>query len=98
MVYLHRSICDTLPLDNPKTYLHLALPYITWGLIWDLKNKIQREIPIEIFYELSVSQFSKYKQWRKVLSLKKGKISNSQKKDNFAFSFKNHQIQTSGMS
>ena len=22
-------ICDTLPQDNPKTYPHLALPYIT---------------------------------------------------------------------
>ena len=24
-------ICDTLPLDNPKTHLHTALPYITRG-------------------------------------------------------------------
>ena len=29
MVHLHISICDTLPLDNPKTHLYLALPYIT---------------------------------------------------------------------
>ena len=35
--------CDTLPLDNPKTHPHLVLLYITWGLIWDLKNKIQRD-------------------------------------------------------
>ena len=35
--------CNTLPLDNSKTYSHLALPYITWGVIWDLKNKIQRD-------------------------------------------------------
>ena len=39
MVDLHISICDTLPLDNPKTHLHLALPYITWGLVKDSKNK-----------------------------------------------------------
>ena len=25
------------------TYSHPALLYITWGLIWDLKNKIQRD-------------------------------------------------------
>ena len=43
------NICVTLPLDNPKTHSHLALPYIKWGLIWDLKNKIQSEIPIEHF-------------------------------------------------
>ena len=40
-IYIY--ICNTLPLDNPKTHSHLALPYITWGLIWDLKNKIQRD-------------------------------------------------------
>ena len=26
-------------LDNSKTYSHPALPYITWGLIWDSKIK-----------------------------------------------------------
>ena len=36
-------VCDTLPLDNPKTHSHLALLHITWGLIWDFKNKIQRD-------------------------------------------------------
>ena len=25
----HIYMCDTLPLDNPKIYSHLALPYIT---------------------------------------------------------------------
>ena len=40
---IHIYICDTLPLDNLKTHSHLALPYITWGLIQDLKNKIQRD-------------------------------------------------------
>ena len=44
----NKYIYDTLPLDNPKTHSHLALLYITWGLIWDLKNKY-REIPIENF-------------------------------------------------
>ena len=29
MVHLHISTCDTLPLDNLKAHLHLALPYIT---------------------------------------------------------------------
>ena len=36
----HMCICDTLPLDNPK--IHTALPYITEGLIWDLKIKKER--------------------------------------------------------
>ena len=36
----------TLPLDKPKIHLHTALPYITWGLVWDLK--IKKEIPIEV--------------------------------------------------
>ena len=40
---VHQYTCDTLPLDNSKTYLHPALPYITWGLIWDLKNKTERD-------------------------------------------------------
>ena len=44
--YIYIYICDTLPLDNPKIHLHTALPYITWGLIQDLK--IKKEIPIEI--------------------------------------------------
>ena len=34
--YIH----DPIPLENPKN--HTALPYITWGLVWDLKNKIER--------------------------------------------------------
>ena len=29
-----------MPLDNPKN--HIALPYITWGFIQNLKNKIER--------------------------------------------------------
>ena len=39
-------VCDTLPLDNLKIHLHIALPYITWGLVQVLK--IKKEIPIEI--------------------------------------------------
>ena len=38
--YTKDNICDPIPLDNPKN--HTALPYITWGLIWDLKNKKDR--------------------------------------------------------
>ena len=32
-------MCNTLPLDNSKTYSHPALLYITWGFIWDSKIK-----------------------------------------------------------
>ena len=38
--------CNTLPLDNSKTYSHPALPYITWGLILD--SKIRREESLEL--------------------------------------------------
>ena len=34
------NICDPIPLDNLKK--HTALPYIIWGLIWDIKNKTER--------------------------------------------------------
>ena len=43
-----KHICNTIPLDNPKAYIHIGLPYITWGLIMD--PKIKKEIPIENFY------------------------------------------------
>ena len=36
-------ICDTLPLDNSKTYSHPALLYITWGLLWDSKRVKEEE-------------------------------------------------------
>ena len=50
MVHLYKLlICNPIPLDNPKN--HTALPYITWGLIWDLK--IKKEIPTEIKSEES---------------------------------------------
>ena len=39
-------ICNTLPLDNSKTYSHPALPYITWGLIQD--SKIRKEESLEL--------------------------------------------------
>ena len=39
-------ICDTLSLDNSKTYSHPALPYITWGLIGD--SKIRKEESLEL--------------------------------------------------
>ena len=42
VVHLHIYICDTLPIDNPKIYLHTALLYITWGLIQDFKIKKER--------------------------------------------------------
>ena len=40
--YINDNIHDPIPLDNLKN--HTVLPYITWGLIWDLKGK---EIPVE---------------------------------------------------
>ena len=45
--YKSYYICDPIPLDNPKN--HIALPYITWGLIQDLKNK--KEILPQIKFE-----------------------------------------------
>ena len=38
--------CDTLPLDNSKTYSHPVLPYITWGLVWD--SEIRKEESLEL--------------------------------------------------
>ena len=38
--YINYPICNLVPLDNTKN--HLALPYITWGHIRDLKNKTDR--------------------------------------------------------
>ena len=35
--YTSNNIHDPIPLDNLKN--HTTLPYITWGLIWDSKNK-----------------------------------------------------------
>ena len=28
-IYIYKIMCDTIPLDNPKIYIHPALPYIT---------------------------------------------------------------------
>ena len=38
--YISYNIHGPIPLDNPKN--HTALPYITWGFIWDLKNETER--------------------------------------------------------
>ena len=46
--------CNTLPLDNSKTYSHPALPYITWGLIWDSKIRREESPRIEIFHWTSI--------------------------------------------
>ena len=35
--HVRDNIHDPIPLDKLKN--HTALPYITWGLIWDSKNK-----------------------------------------------------------
>ena len=42
-------ISNTLPLDNPKIYSHLALLYITWGLIWDSKIKKKKSLILRNF-------------------------------------------------
>ena len=41
--YIH----DPIPLDNPKD--HTALPYITWGLIWDPKIKNKESLRLKSF-------------------------------------------------
>ena len=46
---VHPYTCDTLPLDNSKTYSHPALPYITWGLIWDSKIKKKESLGLKFF-------------------------------------------------
>ena len=55
----HKSyyIHNTIPLDNPKN--HTVLPYITWGLIRDIK--IKKEIQPEIKFEdkAEISQLTK---------------------------------------
>ena len=38
--------CDTLPLDNSKTYSHPVPPSVTWGLIQD--SKIRKEESLEL--------------------------------------------------
>ena len=40
-------ICDTLPLDNSKTYSHPALPYITSELFWDSKIKKKESLGLK---------------------------------------------------
>ena len=35
-IHISYNICNTIPLDNLKN--HTALPYITWGLVWDSKK------------------------------------------------------------
>ena len=41
------NICDAIPLDNSSKISVPAMPYITWGLIWD--HKIKEKIPAVIF-------------------------------------------------
>ena len=42
-IYIYIYICNTLPLDNLKIHLHIAQPYITWGLIWCECDSIANE-------------------------------------------------------
>ena len=70
----HPYTCDTLPLDNPKTHLHLALLYMTWGLIWDSKNK--REGIPEFKQEGEILQLLEKREIRIEVSLLSGTIGN----------------------
>ena len=74
MVHLHISTCNTLPLYNPKTHLHLALPYITWGLIRDFKNK-KEGIP-DFKQEEEILQLLEQREIRIEVSLLSGTIGN----------------------
>ena len=61
IVYGGAPTCNTLPLDNSKTYSHPALPYITWGLIQD--SKIRKEESLELkFSTRQVSGLLKLRQ------------------------------------
>ena len=60
-VMQYTFICNTLPLDNSKTYSHPALLYITWGLIQD--SKIRKEESLELkFSTRQVSGILKLRQ------------------------------------
>ena len=60
-VLQYTHTCNTLPLDKCKTYSHPALPYITWGLIWD--SKIRREESLDLkFCTRQVSGILKLRQ------------------------------------
>ena len=57
--YMSNDVCSPIHLHNPKN--HIALPYITWGLIQDFK--IKKEIPPEIRFEVIESyRISKIRQ------------------------------------
>ena len=43
--HISYNICDPIPLDNLKN--HTALPYITWGLIWDSKNRRKESLRLK---------------------------------------------------
>ena len=48
-IYTYIYMCDTLPLDNLKIYSHLALLYITWGLIWNSKIRKKESLVLRRF-------------------------------------------------
>ena len=51
--YISDNICNPIPLDSLKN--HIALPYITWGLIQDVQNK-EKEIPVIKFYQTDIQE------------------------------------------
>ena len=53
----NNNICDTIPLYTSSNIMQISttLPYITWGLIWDLKIRTE-EIP-NFFLNLIRSYF-----------------------------------------
>ena len=105
---IYYYICNPIPLDNPKN--HTALMYITWGLIWDLKNKVDREIPINKFHQAVTQDFKKKKKNNKRKEKREVSMQTSCKERRKILVVKfikgtaskiakvNHQIQASGMS
>ena len=88
-------MCDTLPLDNFKIYSHLAMPYITWGLIWDSKIKKKESLVLRRFFCLK-SQLKILKAAR--FEAETGKDFKFTKEGTtLPLIFKNHQISNSSI-
>ena len=43
--HISYNICDPIPIENHKK--HTALPYITWVLIWDSKNRRKESLRLK---------------------------------------------------
>ena len=58
------SICDPITLDNPKN--HTALPYITWGLIYDSKIRKKESLRLKSFTRQAsrISKLRRRSHWK----------------------------------